>query len=385
MFKDISLRMKLTIMNITLLTVCCVGLTIILNISAYKMANVIDSSTVTPSSEIQSDELIHPEYFLPSENFTNPIPTQSTESAKIAFKFQSIIYMLLVIIMGGFLTYYISKKVLYPLDSLNKQIKSRNINNLSEKIKVPNTKDEIAELTESFNEMTNKLNSAFIMQRRFSANAAHELRTPLTVLQTKVDVFKMKKSHTPEEYDSLIVVIEKHIKRLSEVVKNLLDMTNMTEYITSESINLKVILQDIVNELSYIAEQKNIKLSLNCNDTIFGGNMDLLYRAFYNVVENGIKYNVDNGKVIINVHSDNNNVVVEISDTGIGIQDDVKENIFEPFYRVDKSRSRKIGGAGLGLSIAHSIIKKHDGNIIITDNKVKGSTFKIVLPKTIHS
>ncbi|MDU4939326.1 MAG: HAMP domain-containing sensor histidine kinase [Clostridium sp.] len=378
MFKNISLRMKLTIINITLLTVCCVGLTIILNFSAYKMANVIDASILTPSNEATPNEQVQPETFLYNKNFNNSIPSQSAESAKIAFKFQSIMYMLLIIIAGGFLTNYISKKVLYPLDLLNKKIKSRNVNNLSEEIKIPNTKDEIAELTESFNEMTNKLNSAFMMQRNFSANAAHELRTPLTVLQTKIDVFKMKKSHTLDEYDSLITVIERHTKRLSELVKNLLNITNLTEDMTSKPINLKIILQDIINELSYIAEQRNIKLSLNCSDTIYFGSMDLLYRAFYNIIENGIKYNVDNGEVIINVHSDNNNVIIEISDTGIGIPEDMKESIFEPFYRVDKSRSRKIGGAGLGLSIVDSIIKKYNGEITINNNG-NGSTFKVVL------
>ena len=171
------------------------------------------------------------------------------------------------------------------------------MHNLAETMDIATNKDEIAELTQSFNEMTDKLNDAFMMQRRFSANAAHELRTPLAVLQTKVDVFKKKNVHSTEEYDALINVFEKQTQRLSELVFTLLEMTNMNDEFENETICLNDVLEDIVAELSHIADEKDVKLYLDCDDSIVYGNTDLLYRAFYNIVENGIKYNIDGGKV----------------------------------------------------------------------------------------
>lgn len=373
--------MRLTVMTVALLTVCCVGLTLTLNYSADRMATRIDATLVLPAQEIGEDGWVNESSQFPSSNITSPVSSEVSQKARKDYRIESIIYMLFVIAGGGFLTYYISGKALKPLDTLSSQVKNINAHNLSETLPVPPTKDEIAELTVTFNEMTDKLDNAFMMQGRFSASAAHELRTPLAVLQTKVDVFKKKKDHTNEEYDALISVIEKQTHRLRGLVGNLLDMTNMDDDSEQSSICVKDIFEDMISELSHIAKDNNVTLSLDCDNSIVSGNTDLLYRAFYNLVENGIKYNIDGGgkvEVIVNGLS-KEQVSIKIKDTGIGIPEKNKQHIFEPFYRVDNSRSRQMGGAGLGLSIVDSIIKKHHGTITVTDNENVGTCFNVIL------
>lgn len=374
------IRMRLTMMTVALLTLSCVGLTLILNLSADRMASKIDATLMLPAKEVGEDGWGDESFKLPPTDLIHPVPSDDSQKARVDFRMESVMYMLLVVIGGGFLTYYISGKALKPLDTLNGQVKNINVHNLSETLSVPPTKDEIAELTVTFNEMTDKLDHAFMMQGRFSANAAHELRTTLAVLQTKVDVFKKKTDHTKEEYDALIGVIERQTNRLRGLVANLLDMTNMDEVGEQSSIYVKDIFEDIFSELSHIAKDNHISLSLDCDDSVVFGNTDLLHRAFYNLVENGIKYNINGGtvEVIVNRLS-KEQVSIQIKDTGIGIVEKDKKNIFEPFYSVDKSRSRQKGGAGLGLSIVDTIIKKHHGTLTVTDNEHGGTCFNIVL------
>lgn len=380
MLKKMPIRLRLTVMTVALLTVCCVGLTLILNFSADRMATRIDAAITSPAQKVGEDGSVDESSQSPSSNIATPALSDDSQKARVDFRMDSIIYLLLVIVGGGFLTYYISGKALKPLNTLNGRVKNINVHNLSETLSVPPTKDEIAELTVTFNEMTDKLDNVFMMQGRFSASAAHELRTPLAVLQTKVDVFKKKKDHTNEEYDALISVIEKQANRLRGLVGNLLDMTNMDDIGEQSNICVKDIFEDITSELSHIAEDKNVTLSLDCDHSVVYGNTDLLYRAFYNLVENGIKYNIDGGtvEVIVNRLS-KEQVSIQIKDTGIGIAEENKKNIFEPFYRVDTSRSRQMGGAGLGLSIVDSIIKKHNGTITVTDNENGGTCLNVIL------
>ncbi|MGY3187591.1 signal transduction histidine kinase [Lysinibacillus sp. TE18511] len=380
MFKKMPIRLRLTVMMIILLTICCIGLTLILNFSAGIMATRIDAAALLPAQVVGEGSNSMDSLQTPPDVMM-PTPSEESQQARTDFKMNSIVYLLIVIVGGGVLTYYVSGKVLKPLDTLNSQIKNRTVHNLSETMDIPSTNDEIAELTQSFNEMTDTLNDAFMMQSRFSANAAHELRTPLAVLKTKVDVFKKKHIHSTEEYDALISVFEKQIQRLSELVSSLLDMTNMNDELANETICLKDVLEDIVSELSHIADEKDVTLYLDCDESVVYGNTDLLYQALYNIIENGIKYNIVGGMVIITDKTDKKQVIVEIKDTGIGIPDDEKKNIFEPFYRVDKSRSREMGGSGLGLSIVQSIIHKHNGSIVVTDHENGGTCFEITLGK----
>lgn len=377
MLKRLSLRMRLTLITAILITACCIGLTIVLNLSAYRLADVVDATRIsTPAQEIGT---------APMYEIQNPeiVPSHpALQQAKQGYRMESILYTIIAVLLGSVLTYYVSGKSLRPVKVLNEQVKNINVHNLSETLDIPSTRDEIAELTQSFNEMTDKLGEAFLMQQRFSANAAHELRTPLTILQTKIDVFNKKEQHSITEYDALIKSILSQTSRLRALVSNLLDMTNLEDNAEQQVIDLRELLEEINEELTHIAREKNISLLIIGDSNSVYGNLNLLYRAFYNLIENAIKYNVPGGKVEILINSkEENKVTVTINDTGIGIPDQLKKHIFEPFFRVDKSRSREMGGAGLGLSIVDNIIKKHNGTVGVSDSKYGGTCFSVVLPK----
>lgn len=379
MIKRLSLRMRLTLITALLIAVCCVGLTIVLNVSTYRLVDVIDATKITmPAQEIGTE----PMYEIESSKITQAYPAQELQQAKQGYRIDSILYTLTAVILGSILTYYVTGKSLRPVKVLNDQVKNITVHNLSETLDVPSSKDEIAELTQSFNEMTDKLDEAFLMLQRFSASAAHELRTPLAILQTKIDVFNKKEQHTVAEYDALIKSVQNQTSRLRALVKKLLDMTNFEDDVEKQVICLSELLEDIKVELSHIAKEKNIHLCFMGDHSSVYGNLDLLYRAFYNLIENAIKYNVPDGKVEIQLDSkEENKVIVTINDTGIGIPDELKERIFEPFFRVDKSRSRELGGAGLGLSIVENIIKKHNGTVTVSNNENGGTCFSVFLPK----
>ncbi|ELC8441397.1 HAMP domain-containing histidine kinase [Clostridium perfringens] len=381
MLKKLPLQIRLTILTIILLTTSCTLLTIILNVSANKMAVKIEAaSTMSPAQSLPQGIAFTPSPTLASEPYLNP-----TAQAISMFNESSIIYMLVIILSGGALTYYVVGKSLKPLKDLNSQMKEITVHNLSEELAMPNTEDEISELTNSFNDMRKKLNDAFLIQGRFSANAAHELRTPLAVLKTRVDVFKKRNNHTKEEYDKLIKIIEKHTDRLSDIVKNLLDISNMEEICLNDSIDLNTLIEDIYSDLSSSAKEKEIKLTIDGENSIILGNYDLIRSAFFNLIENGIKYNNIHGSVNTKITKLKDYIEIEISDTGIGIPDDMKDSVFEPFFCVDKSRSRQIGGAGIGLSIVKKVIEKHNGKILITNNKDYIGTSVIIRLKTLKN
>lgn len=373
MMKKMPLRLRLTALSVLLLTLCCVGLTVILNLSANRMADVIEAIPVTPAMEVGEDTatLTHA--------MSTLTPSKDTQVARNQFQYQSVLYMVLVIAIGGALTYYMTGSALEPLQELSSQMKNRTVHNLSEELIVPPSHDEIAALTDSFNQMSHKLDDAFAMQKHFSQSAAHELRTPLTVLKTKVDVFKKKKEHTPEEYDKLLTVITTHTDRLADLVNDLLGLTNMDALGCEEKIELKALLSEITQELMPLAAERRVVISVEGTEKEVSGNKALLHRAFYNLVENAIKYNTESGTVKITVSGEEYHGRVVVADTGIGIPPEVQGLIFEPFFRVDKSRSRQMGGAGLGLAMVKSIIEKHAAQIAVSANTPCGTVFTVTL------
>lgn len=372
-----SIQLRLTVLSVLLLTVCCVGLTIILNVSASRMADVIETIPLITAQMAQPGEVL-----LEEMNTIEQIPitkAETSQGARTEFLKNSIFYVVFVVIIGGGMTYYLSGKALQPLKALSVQMNNRTVHNLSEDLPMPESRDEIADLTCAFNEMSRKLDDAFAMQKRFSQSAAHELRTPLAVLKTKVEVFKKKKEHTPEAYDKLLCVIITQTNRLGDLVRDLLSLTNRDELLGNEAVELKDMLSDICNELSEIAKDKHINVIVCGQESIVQGSQSLLHRAFYNLIENAIKYNVEGGKVIVEMSKSEEHTVISIADTGIGIPVNLQELIFEPFFRVDKSRSRQMGGAGLGLSIVKSIVDKHHGQLKVSNNLGGGTIFEVIL------
>lgn len=389
LFKKLTLRLRLTVITCILLSLCCLLLTGLLNRSGiekmYKIQKTTEAYIKPKISTIENDKKINKTEIIPSipskqiEKIPGykSVPAKKLQPVYRSFHKESLSYMLLIIFGGGLLTYYISGKMLKPVKELSEKIENVTAHNLSEKLEVPNIQDEIYGLTKSFNTMIEKLERSFESQKQFSANAAHELRTPLSVLQVKLDVFEKEKTHNIEEYRELISNIKKHTSRLSNLVISLLELTNLEEIPMENNIEVYSLIEEILWDLESITEKNNVSLSLTGNTAEIIGDDTLLYRAFYNLIENAIKYNIQNGKVHVDIQTKDNDVIVKIYDTGIGIPTDMKEKIFDPFVRVDKSRSREIGGAGLGLAITNEIIKKHGGNIEISENIPKGTIFTV--------
>lgn len=300
--------------------------------------------------------------------------------AKDTFRIQSIVAMVIIILLGSAFTHFLIGRALAPLRAFSSYMEKLQMENLSEQLKIPGTGDEIARLTCSFNKMLNRLHQAFEMQRQFSANAAHELRTPLTVMQTKLDVLQKRKEPTPEEYKETAAMLSEQINRLSDLVSVLLEMTEMQTVQRTDEIALSALVEEVLCDLTQIADNKGVKLIQENGEATIVGSDPLIYRAVYNLVENSIKYNRPNGTVTVGTKAESDNAILYVKDTGTGIQPENWENIFNPFVREDKSRSRAMGGAGLGLALVRDIAEQHEGSVRIAQSSETGTEVVLTLP-----
>ena len=310
---------------------------------------------------------------------------QEIQETKESFLLRSVIATTIIILLSSVCTYFLTKKALTPLQKLTSEVSQIQAQNLSTQLPVPNSKDEIAQLTSSFNEMLTRLDNAFSTQKQFSANAAHELRTPLAVLQTNLEVFEKKQKPEMIEYRQLFTMIKEQTARLSQLVGTLLDMTNLKSVPRTDQVSLEELVDEVFCDLDPIAEKAGISIHFNDSSnqdlhTDVTGSYVLLYRAVYNLVENAIKYNRPHGSVPVSVKQENGQAMVLVTDTGIGISPENQKKIFDPFFRVDKSRSRAMGGAGLGLALVDSIAKEHRGTVKVLESSSAGSTIVLMLP-----
>lgn len=332
-----------------------------------------DSQAQTEIAEAERKSQLKAEPVVPA------VKTQVAAGQKL-FRVESLISLLVMVLAGGVITYFTAGKCLRPVRKLAGRIKNMNEYNLTERMEVPETGDEIADLARSFNEMFEKLDDAFEARRRFSADAAHELRTPLAVLTTKLEVFRKRKDHTKEEYDALLDTMAAHTARLSGLVSDLLVMTEIEEVEEKEEISAAGLIEEVFADLGEVAETYRIGFGAPSGDAGLTGNYTLLYRVFYNLTENAVKYNHPGGLVDARISREAGWAVISISDTGQGVPEGMEEKIFEPFFRADKSRSRKMGGAGIGLSVVKNIVEKHGGTIKAEKRPEGGSIFTVRLP-----
>ena len=321
-----------------------------------------------------------------------PDLSNQVQATKDLFRIRSMIATGIIILLSSIGTYFISRRALTPLHDLSTKIGKIQAQNLSESLEIPDSNDEISQLTASFNKMLSRLDDAFTAQKQFSASAAHELRTPLAVMQTNLEVFARKKTPSIEEYQEIFSLIQEQTGRLSHLAEILLDMTGIQTVERSETISLAELTEEVFCDLASVAEQKQIELIQRDGDCTVTGSYLLLYRAVYNLVENAIKYNHPSGKVTVTLHPGKvildassqphpaDCAFIEISDTGIGISPEYQEKIFAPFFRVDKSRSRAMGGAGLGLALVTEIARQHGGQVKVLESNEKGSTIALMLP-----
>ena len=361
-----SIRAQLTLLMVGLLVCCCVVLTWLVYRSTSELlelaaANAINQGALSIVLDVDAIER--------------------------SILFDALGILLVVIVAGSCVAYFLIGHYTKPVQQLSAHMKEISPNTLSDSIEIEGGGEEIQELVKSFNQMTEQLDEAFAMQRRFSASAAHELRTPITVLRTKLDVFK-KKKREQHEYDELVTTMETYIDRLSSIITDLLEFAETSELGEAEDVSLDSVVKTVVDDLESVAQNNMVDVQVNAHsDTqseaqtfIVKGNTNLLYRALYNLVENAIRYNNEEGSVNITLETRGQEGVIIIADTGVGIAPEQRELVFEPFYRVNKSRSREFGGAGIGLSLVKTILKRHGASITVSENNPQGSVFTIRIP-----
>lgn len=297
---------------------------------------------------------------------------------KADYKRNSLIITVLLALVGGVVTYFISGHALRPIREFSDKIEEVQAQNLSNSRIEENNVKELNQLGISYNKMLERLSEAFEIQRQFTANAAHELRTPLALMQVQLDLYNSA-SHPGNDADTLqtIKMVTEQNDKLNRMVKTLLDMSELQTVGRDDKIILDAIVEEVLADLEPLAVEKNIKLIGKCEDATMIGSDILIYRLVYNLVENAIKYNHPLGQVTVTAYQRNKHVYLSVEDTGSGIPKELRERVFEPFFRVDKSRSRELGGVGLGLAFVREIVRVHDGSICIKSGKTGGTIFEV--------
>nr|WP_295281253.1 ATP-binding protein [uncultured Blautia sp.] len=391
-----SLQLKLTLLLSLLMIISCVLMYFFISHSAVSGMDGLQNYMI----KVDPQDGDSPITFNVDPKALFPQFEQEIQETKEDFLLRSVIATTIIILLSSVCTYFLTKKTLTPLQKLTSEVSQIQAQNLSTQLAVPNSKDEIAQLTSSFNEMLARLDNAFSTQKQFSANAAHELRTPLAVLQTNLEVFEKKQEPEIVEYRQLFTMIKEQTARLSQLVGTLLDMTNLKSVPRTDQVALEELVDEVFCDLDPVAEKAGISIhfddsssqdlytdvhtpdasALNNNIRNITGSYVLLYRAVYNLVENAIKYNRPNGSVTVSVREQNGQAMILVKDTGIGISPENQKKIFDPFFRVDKSRSRAMGGAGLGLALVDSIAREHGGSVKVLESNEKGSIIALMLP-----
>ena len=297
---------------------------------------------------------------------------------KADYKRNSLIITVLLALLGGVVTYFISGHALRPIKEFSDKIEEVQAQNLSDSRIEENNVKELNKLGISYNNMLERLSNAFEIQRQFTANAAHELRTPLALMQVQLDLYNSA-THPGNDADTLqtIKMVTEQNDKLNRMVKTLLDMSELQTVGRDDKIILDAIVEEVLADLEPLAVEKNIKLIGKCEDATMIGSDILIYRLVYNLVENAIKYNHPLGQVTVTAYQRNKHVCLSVEDTGSGIPKELRERVFEPFFRVDKSRSRELGGVGLGLAFVREIVRVHDGSICIKSGKTGGTIFEV--------
>lgn len=381
--KKMSLQWRLTIITTLLIAMICGSLTIFI----YKNGvYYIDSlqNTVDAKSEDNNEKNPDEIYIsIPDEEWNNFAKNFSIQvyNNKADYKKSSLLFSTLLSLLGGVITFFISGHALKPLCDFSKKIEEVQAQNLSDSQIEENKFSELNQLSVSYNKMLERLSEAFKLQRQFTANAAHELRTPLAVMQLQIDLYNSSK-HPDNDTSAqqTISMITEQTERLSKMVRTLLDMSELQTIARDEEIAIAALVEEVLADLEPLAQEKGINLIEKCDNVLLMGSDILIYRLVYNLVENAIKYNFSDGTVTVTATQQNSQLHLTVEDTGNGIPEELKERIFEPFFRLDKSRSRKLGGVGLGLALVREIVRVHNGSILVKNNANSGTTFEVIFP-----
>ncbi len=380
--KRMSLQWRLTCIITVYIAVICGCLTMFV----YKNGvYYIDSlqETVDAQGEDNGEDTDEIYISIPDDKwdeFANDFSIQAYNN-KEDYKKNSLLISAILAFIGGVVTYFISGHALRPIREFSDKIEEVQAQNLADSRIEENKVKELNQLSVSYNKMLERLSDAFEIQRQFTANAAHELRTPLSLMQVQLDLYNSTR-HPDNDADTLqtIKMVTEQNGRLSKMVKTLLDMSELQTVGRDDEIMVDALVDEVLADLDPLAQEKNIKLTGKCKNITMVGSDILIYRLVYNLVENAIKYNHSGGQVTVTAYRKEKHVYLSVEDTGNGIPEELRERVFEPFFRVDKSRSRELGGVGLGLALVREIVRVHDGSITVRSNPSGGTVFDVILP-----
>lgn len=377
--KKMSLQWRLTIITTLFIAMICGCLTMYIYSSGVYYMDSLQEAVDTQS---QDDEEGPNEIFIgiPDDAWDDFASNFSVQvyNNKADYKRKSLAFSVMMALFGGVVTYFICGRALKPLNEFSKKIEEVQAQNLADSEIEENDVKELNQLSVSYNKMLKRLSEAFETQRQFTANAAHELRTPLAVMQVQLDVYNSTKHPDNDACATqTIQMVTEQNERLSKMVKTLLDMSELQTVARDDEIALDALVEEVLADLEPLAQEKNIQLVQACEPVTMMGSDILIYRLVYNLVENAIKYNRLDGTVTVMATEKEGHICIQVEDTGNGIPEELKVRVFDPFFRVDKSRSRALGGVGLGLALVHEIVRVHDGEVTIKDNTVGGTTFEV--------
>ena len=377
--KRMSLQWRLTCITTLCIAIICGCLTMFVYKNGVHYIDSLQDAVESQGDEKgnKSDEIY---ISIPDDKWDEFADKFSVQvyNNKADYKRNSLIITVLLALLGGVVTYFISGHALRSIREFSDKIEEVQAQNLSDSRIEENNVKELNQLGISYNKMLERLSEAFEIQRQFTANAAHELRTPLALMQVQLDLYNSA-SHPGNDADTLqtIKMVTEQNDKLNRMVKTLLDMSELQTVGRNDKIILDAIVEEVLADLEPLAVEKNIKLIGKCEDATMIGSDILIYRLVYNLVENAIKYNHPLGQVTVTAYQRNKHVYLSVEDTGSGIPKELRERVFEPFFRVDKSRSRELGGVGLGLALVHEIVRVHDGSICIKSGKTGGTIFEV--------
>ena len=377
--KRMSLQWRLTCITTLCIAIICGCLTMFVYKNGVHYIDSLQDAVESQGDEKgnKSDEIY---ISIPDDKWDEFADEFSVQvyNNKADYKRNSLIITVLLALLGGVVTYFISGHALRPIREFSDKIEEVQAKNLSDSRIEENNVKELNQLGISYNKMLERLSDAFEIQRQFTANAAHELRTPLALMQVQLDLYNSA-SHPGNDADTLqtIKMVTEQNDKLNRMVKTLLDMSELQTVGRDDKIIFDAIIEEVLADLEPLAVEKNIKLIGKCEDATMIGSDILIYRLVYNLVENAIKYNHPLGQVTVTAYQRNKHVYLSVEDTGSGIPKELRERVFEPFFRVDKSRSRELGGVGLGLAFVREIVRVHDGSICIKSGKTGGTIFEV--------
>ena len=375
--KRISLQWRITLMTVLLIGVTCVAMNLLLCSSGvYYMDTIVDSlqggGTVILNEEGTAS--FDPQLIAPNGELTIVV-----DGAQGRFRTTNWYITAAVTLLSGILAYFVSGRALKPLRSFASQVEMVQMTNLADMKIDEDVLPEFKQLSRSFNQMLERLNTAFAAQRQFTGNAAHELRTPLALMQAQLELFSAEHPDVRPETAEFLTLLREQTERLTQMTRTLLEMSNLQQVARNERIQLAPMIEEIFTDLAPLSDKRGVTLTAE-GDGIMTGSDALIYRLIFNLTENAVKYNRQGGSVRVSVTQEPEKLLLRVSDTGCGIPEEYQRSIFQPFFRVDKSRSREYGGAGLGLSLVWEIADLHGGSVWVEESSDKGTTIAVELP-----